>query len=236
MWSTRNRSIEFARGLRYYDVFFTPRRFNCDTDELPSLGAKRVMTVDLSYAPALHRPIEISPADRLRFGAEVGFIGYYEAARARSIAYLAKHGVPVRVWGGGPWHRMRGSRTLLAVEGRQVLGEDYVKALCSTKVNLCFLRKSNRDLQVARTTEIPACGAFMLAERTSDHERLFVDGREVVLFTSDGELLEKAHYYLAHDDERIAIGVAGRSRCLKSGYSHHEVLQQMILSAIGVKP
>ena len=81
--------------------------------------------------------------------------------------------------------------------------------------------------------EIPACGAFMLAERTREHLRLFEEGKEAAYFGSNEELLEKVHYYLNHEDERSTIASAGRQRCLDGGYSHHERLKYMLSVVIG---
>src|SRR5829696_8072533 len=87
--------------------------------------------------------------------------------------------------------------------------------------------------QTSRTFEIPACGAFMLAERTDEHLRLFEEGKEAAYFGSNEELLEKVRYYLDHEDERRRIASAGRKRCLDSGYSHHERLKYMLSVVIG---
>jgi spore maturation protein CgeB len=76
--------------------------------------------------------------------------------------------------------------------------------------------------------EIPACAAFMLAERTSEHLRLFEEGREAAYFDGDEEMVGKARYYLERDDERVAIAAAARRRCVESGYSHHDRLRYML--------
>jgi spore maturation protein CgeB len=56
------------------------------------------------------------------------------------------------------------------------LGGDFRMALGGTKVAGNLVRRANLDGHVIRSFEIPACGAFMLAERTAEHLALF-EGR-----------------------------------------------------------
>jgi spore maturation protein CgeB len=106
--------------------------------------------------------------------------------------------------------------------------EDYPKVLQAFKISLCFLRKINSDQQTARTMEIPACGGFLLAERTNEHLRLFEEGKEADFFSSNEELLEKCEYYLQHETLLADIAKAGRSRCVTSGYSNLETIGKII--------
>ena len=76
--------------------------------------------------------------------------------------------------------------------------------------------------------EIPACGSLLMAERTPEHEQLFKDKEEAVFFSSDQELLDLCRYYIAHDDERKRIAMAGRARCIKSCYSNEETIKGII--------
>jgi len=233
MAARHNQSRYFRAGLPRYDVVFTTKSYNLDAAELPALGARRVELIDKCFDRNRHRPLPLSPHERRSLGAPVAFIGTFEGQRARWLAALARSGVDVRVWGTHwrrSWQRVH---PRLRVECRALWGEDYVRGICATDVNLGFLRKQNRDLQTDRSVEIPACGGFLLAERTSEHSRLFEEGVEAEFFDDLDELLEKTRYYLEHPAEREAIARAGRERCLSSGYSFHDRLPLMLRIATG---
>lgn len=191
------------------------------------MGAKRVLFTDGAYDRETHHPLSVTREDRIWLGADVIFVGSFEEDRAQQMLYLAQNDVSVRIWG-GRWERWQEQHPNLKIEGHPVYGEDYVKALCASKIALGFLRKVNDDLQTGRTMEIPACGAFMLAERTREHLRLFEEGEEAEFFDSKKELLKKVRYYLEHDEERERIAKAGRKRCVESGYSHHDRLKYIL--------
>jgi len=236
MTAAHNRARAWARGLPLYDVVFTTKSYNAAPDELPAMGARRVVFVDKAFDPARHRPVAADDADRAAYGADVGFIGSYERPRAESLLHLARAGVPVRVWGNG-WEACRGAHENLLLERRPLVNAPgalrYTTAICATRINLAFLRKANRDLQTDRSIEIPACGGFMLAEYSDEHARLFAEGREAAYFRTDAELVEKVRHYLAHEDERARIAAAGRARCLASGYSHLDRVRFMAAAALG---
>lgn len=214
----------FLQAIPEYDLHFVPRAVN--VAEYERCGARRVVRYWFSFDRSAHCPVEISAADRARLGGPVGFVGQREPERMQSMGFLAERGIPVRVWGPA-WDRSM-STPNLRIEGTGLFGPDYSKVVCAFDINLGFLRKRNRDLHTTRTFEIPACGAFLLAERTTEHQELFEEGREAVFFDSDAELFEKTKYYLENPEERQRIARAGYERCLRSGYSNHDRLAQMI--------
>jgi spore maturation protein CgeB len=219
-----NRSAYLRKALPVFDVVYTTKPRNLQ--ELPKLGARRVCCVYQAYEQNFHRPIFISSEDQQRWGADVSFIGTFERDRAEQMLFLAEQGVQMRVWGAN-WQDWQGRHPNLQVEAQAVYSENFLKVIGSSKINLNFLRKANRDRHTSRSLEIPACQGFMLAERTEEHLHLFREGKEAEFFDSPDELLEKVKYYLAHTEERAAIARAGRERCLASGYSHHDRLKVM---------
>lgn len=211
----RNMSSQFfRRTLPFYDVFFTTKTYN--VAELRDLGCRRVIFVPNAYDPATHRPLARAGGG---LGVDVGFIGTYEPDRANLLGRLAGGGVPV-VIRGNLWEPMK----RLGIPGvtfqPAVIEDDYAEAILATRINLAFLRKSNRDLQTTRSVEIPACGGFMLAERTEEHQELFAEGVEAAYFDGVEELIAKTKHYLAHEEERARIAHAGLARCLRDDYSY----------------
>jgi hypothetical protein len=231
MYNRSNRTWAYTRGLQYYHLVFTTKSYNAGAGELPRLGAGRVVMVDKAYDPDLHRPQPVDAQERGWLAADVGFIGSFEQARAADMLFLARNGIPVRIWGNG-WDGFDPGEDGLAVERRPLLNTPgnalYSKAVCATEINLCFLRKANRDLQTDRSIEIPACGGFLMAEYSVEHARLFAEDREAVFFRSRDELAQKVRYYLEHDRERGAIAAAGLRRCRTGGYSHQDRVSFML--------
>lgn len=208
-----------------YDVFFTTKSYG--VRELMALGCRRAEFIGNAYDPRTHRPVPVTEEQRAALGGPVGFIGEWEEARARSVMRLVSAGVAVKVWGPS-WRPLRNVSPLLTIGERYLAGDEYARAICAFEINLGFLRKINRDRQTQRSVEIPACGGFMLAERTEEHLALFVEGEEAEFFDSDDELVRKTFYYLEHPAERRRIARAGRERCLRSRYSNHERIRSML--------
>jgi hypothetical protein len=223
MLNPQNQTTHFIKGLPYYDIYLTTKSYN--VEELKKLGCPEVKFIENAYCPDIHYPHSISAEERMRYGGDVGFIGCFEDERAKSILYLAEKGIPVSVLGRGGWEKMRKSHFNLKIRAESLWGDEYAKVLCSFKINLCFLRKVNRDLQTTRSIEIPACGRFMLAERTNEHLNLFEEGKEAEFFSNNEELLRKVRYYLEHHQERELIAKAGYERCINSGYSNKDRLK-----------
>lgn len=226
MTRRHNQSADFLKSLPYYDAYITTKSYAID--ELKKNGAKKVYFVNKSFDPNFHYPRNVSEQDICRLGGDIGFIGAWEKERADSILYLAKKGLNIRVWGGGQWLIYKNKYKNLIIEDSGLYTDDYPKALSSFKINLCFLRKINSDLQTARTMEIPACAGFMLAERTIEHQILFEEGVEAEFFSDNEELYLKCKIYLNDSDAREKIRLAGYQRCISSGYSNFKTLQNVI--------
>lgn len=223
-----NRSIQHRLAIGLYDLHVTTKSYN--VPELLEMGARAAVFVGNAYDPNIHRPLALSDEDRRRWACDVGFVGAFEQPRADSMLAMARAGISVRVAPSSVWSRMRGQHPNLHVPetSANLMGDEYARAISGAKINLGFLRKLVRDQQTTRSVEVPACGAFMLAERTDEHRDLFEEGKEAEFFSSTEELIAKARYYLAHEEQRARIALAGRERCLRSGYSNQRRLGSVL--------
>ena len=229
MYAKHNQSYYFRKCIPYFDIMFTTKSYNCNKNELYSLGAKKVEFFFQCYDKNLHKPAILTKKEYKKYKSDVCFIGTFEKDRADKLLAIAKAGYNTRVWGNG-WNKYINIHRNLIIENTPLYNEEYVKAISASKINICFLRKINRDLHTSRSIEIPACEGFMLAERTIDHLKLFEENKEAVFFDINDkeELLNKVKYYLKYDKNRIEIAKNGRSRCLKSNYSHYNYIKQVI--------
>lgn len=228
IWVHRlHRTRRASRSTKYYDAVFTNKSYALS--KIEELGCPNAVFMGNSYESELHGPVEVSSEDRREYGGPVGFIGHYEPHYGEWIRFLVGNGIPVRIWSYGySWDHSGIRDPNFRDEGRPVFGAEYAKSICSFDINLCFLSKWVNDRQTKRSVEIPACGAFMLAERTDEHLELFEEGKEAEYFGSKEELLEKVNHYLAHPEERKKIAAAGRRRCLESGYSNKDRMRSML--------
>lgn len=79
----------------------------------------------------------------------------------------------------------------------------------NSKINLQITSKTIETGISQRVLDILACGGFCLANYQPEIAEYFEDGRELVMYTDMQDLIQKADWYLKHDDERTAIARAG---------------------------
>jgi hypothetical protein len=214
-----------AANIPLYDLYVCTKR--AIMNDVRAAGCPRVAFVPFGYEPSLHFPDKFNPPEELeRFSCDVVFIGggdqdrypYFQAL-VRAIPDLHLHLY------GGYWD----NDSLLAPYHRGfALGRDYRLALQGAKIAPCLVRRANRDGHVMRTFEVPACRAFMLAERTVEHEEFFREPEEVGYFSSPAELVDKARYYLEHDEQRERMAQAAYRKVTTGGHTYAHRVQQIL--------
>lgn len=113
---------------------------------------------------------------------------------------------------------------------------DYYKeapyAMKTAKINLNITLRSIVSGIPLRAMDIMGCGGFLLTNYQADFLEFFVPGEDYVYYEDLTDLVEKAGFYLAHEEERTAIAGNG-CRKVKEQHTYHKRVQQM-LSVAGI--
>lgn len=95
----------------------------------------------------------------------------------------------------------------------QQLFDNAARKYAESKI--CFNIAMTDDINM-RNFEIMATGSFCMTNWIPNIEDIFEDGKHLVLYRSQEEMIEKAKYYIAHDDEREKIAQAGYEHVMKN--------------------
>lgn len=79
-----------------------------------------------------------------------------------------------------------------------------------------------------RSYEVPACRAFLLAERTDEHQEMFVEVKEAEFFNTTEELIYKIIFYLKNDSERKKIARNGYHRIVCGNNTYLDRLKTIL--------
>ena len=234
MMNSRLRTRQIDGALQLFDMWVTTKSFNARPEEVPALGVKNVFFVNNSCDPTLHRLVPLSDEDKIHFGSKISFIGSFESPRAHSLLYLAKKGLNVRVWGNG-WVDWINRHPNLVIENRPAYNKNFAKVVAASDVNLCFLRKANRDLQTCRSIEIPSCAGFMVHERNKEITDIFREEKEAVYFSTDEELAKVCSLWIERNQQRNRIGKAAQQRTMELQLTHKLNIIRILNAAFSAK-
>jgi spore maturation protein CgeB len=222
-----NSTRAIMESLPLFDIYATPRQANIF--DLRRAGCRQVLFLPFGYDPAVHFPERLADSNEQRcWASDVTFAGGADSDREPFLRALATEPALSLALYGGYWNRIPG---LKAYWRGFAYERDYRLALAASKIALCLVRRANRDGHVMRTFELPACAAFMLAERTEEHLELFEEGQEMACFETVQELVDKARYYLAHESERQQIAASGYRRVTSAPYTYRHRVAELLSAA-----
>jgi spore maturation protein CgeB len=171
----------------------------------------------------------------------VTFVGQPHGDRKEVVGRLRAAGHEVECWGFG-WPAGRLDH------------EQMVRVFSSSAINLNLSNSSEPDKRLrarlyrfvkrideggprpsqikGRTFEVPGSGGFLLTDRVPHLEDYFDLEREIGVFDSSDELVERVGWWLEHPAERAAVAEAGYRRVLAEHTYDHRFAE--IFTTIGV--
>jgi spore maturation protein CgeB len=209
-----------------------------DADALPryrAIGCRQVILTQWACNHFLYKPYDAAR------DLDVTFVGQVHSVRKQWIERLRAGGIRVQCWGRG-WENGRLSQDEMirlysrsrinlnftessARWGVKPVAKVFVKRRAdgSIRMNspaemsgaLSALMRPPRAQIKGRNFEIPGSGGFQLTSYAERLEEFYEPGKEVVVFRTADELIEKIRYYLKHEDERENVRRAGYERTMR---------------------
>ena len=105
--------------------------------------------------------------------------------------------------------------------------QDLHNTFRSSKINLNISLKGIEGGTPQRIMDIMGAGGFVLTNYCPETADLFQEDKEIVMFRTPEELLEKADYYLKHDKEREEIAQNGHVKVMQR-YTYTEKIKKLL--------
>lgn len=222
----RARFSAYRRSASHYDLLAVVREENIK--ECADLGARRVLRVWRSADECTHAPRPMTASLLNQWKSDVLFLGTWMPERGPFLLALIQRGVPLTIRG-GQWHKAPEWQKLKAHwKGGSIGGDDYAYAIQGARLCLGLLSKGNRDLHTTRSMEVPSLGGLLCAERTTEHQSLYVENEEAVFWRDADECAAVCLSLLQDDGRRQQLAVAGQKRFVNSGYANEPVLKKIL--------
>lgn len=151
----------------------------------------------------------------------------------------AKFGVDV--YGDEGWKQVdpTGSQVRFRGQARHYLDLHRIYRL--SRINLNFTRTYVGDKALpVRVFDVLGAGGFLVTNYKQDLDRLFVPGKDMVVFRDEQELFEVIGYYLQHEEERRTIIMSGLSRVRENHTFQHrakeiwDLVRKNVLEVTGI--
>lgn len=172
------------------------------------LGAEQVLALPYSGIDInFHRRLKPKKNQPEKYAADVVFVGSLLPERQQILAQLTDYNLAV--YGFIP-PEVGLIKKLQPFYQGEAWGEKVVKVYNHAKIVLNFNPPHMPVGGNLRTFEIPACGAFQLADHCP--QAWLLPGKEIELFNNLKQLKQKIAYYLTHPQKRNQIAQAGYRR------------------------
>ena len=107
------------------------------------------------------------------------------------------------------------------------VGEATSFIYAGTKINLNIALKGIEGGTTQRIMDIMGAGGFVLTNYCEETAELFEEDKEIVMFRTPEELIQKVNYYLEHEEEREQIARAGHERAMND-YTYEKKIKKLL--------
>lgn len=221
-------AVTSAPYVRHYHYAFCGGLFyDADTrvaERFRTWGARHAAFVPLGGAPDKYEAqgaVDDEAYFRTSRDIDVIFVGAPYVQKAWRLLRLKQHFGPRFFLGGHRWDGsglglrglgIRAVATLTGVHQAPISDAALLALYRRARIGFnCHLSFGPSNL---RLYELPLNGALQMCDCAAGVAELYEPQREVITYETTREAIDALEYYLAHDDERVRIAIAGHRRAL----------------------
>jgi spore maturation protein CgeB len=215
---------------RMYDVTFVGQRY---ADRADFLGHLHRHGIDVRAWGAGWQPRKRLDAAHARAALALIEDERFDGIRRLVLSRIAPH---TRTRNGHP----RAEVDTSPFGGPRLLQLDLIKMFSQSRMSLGFATAGESHLADKRLThlrlrefEAPMSGALYLTEDQPELAEYFEPGTELLTYTNQDDLLDKARYYLSHQEQSERIRHAGLQRARADHTWQHRFRE--LFAALGLK-
>lgn len=185
-----------------------------------NFGNKNVKWLPFACDPQIHRPLNLTEAEKKTYAADIAFVGSINESRVKQLENLTDFNLGI--WGPG-WQALRENSPLKRfIKGGAIAPSKWAKIFNASKIIFNFIGQYNMPAYLSkhnmanmRLFEALGCKAFQIVDYKKDISSLFSDREDLVCFKDDDELKKLVRYYLARPEERKKISENGYRKVLE---------------------
>ena len=217
-----------------YDFFFAQ-----STDALKAHeqhGNKGGMQLNAACDPDIHKPLNLSSEEKVKYGSDICFVGSMYPERVDLFETLTDF--DLGIWGPG-WDKLDNNSPLKKhIRGGPTTPDTWVKIYNASKIVINYMGRYSTDVDEVKITqasprvfETLSCGSFQIVDSKKDVVSLFNSGEHLVCFKKICEVKDLVKEYLGNHQKREEIANNGRKEVLAKHTWVHRI--EEILKAIG---
>jgi spore maturation protein CgeB len=177
----------------------------------------------LAFEPDILDALPAAPAADV----EVSFVGSISIDHRQRIALLeaVAQRYDLKLWGNRPQALPASSPLHRCFQG-EVWGADMYQVLRRSRITLnSHIDLAGREAGNMRLFEATGVGAFLLTDFKDNLDTLFAPDREVAVWRSVDQCLQRIGHYLRDDEGRAAIARAGQARTIAQHTYRHRAAE-----------
>lgn len=162
------------------------------------------------FNPLRHWLPEDQIGNESKYQCDITTAGNQHSWRVAFYKHFADYNV--KLWGNPAPLWMNADVVANMHQGQGVYNHDKVRAFRGAKIVINNLHYGEMWGLNVRAFEAAGAGAFQMVDWRPGLGQLFEDGKELISFSSVGDLKEKVDYWLPRPNERYAVAQAGMRR------------------------